>query len=217
MTDVLRIDASYTAQLDRPAFVLQARWADFASAAFDRFSPYIRPEEVTFESSGGQPSDFAAKCDLVDLGVAIRFRLTNLQLWTRNVEFVRKGMQFLELITKALAILDDLQARITTKSHTFAYGIHWRMHPDQGGHRTLLKQWVATAPEGFEVSGASFATGDGRTTMLVEPSLLFPESEAIFVRVSCEIPGATPIAEANALSTARARQALRVLGLELMP
>lgn len=214
---LLRADTSYTAQFDRPAFTLQARWAEFSEAAFDHFSPYIRPEAITFEATGGQPSDWVAKCHLFDAGVAVRFRLTDLELWVRDLHALPAGTGALEFTKRALAILDAVAARVTVATHGLALGMHWRLDPGEGGPRGFLERWIGAAPDGLEVSGATFAAPADGLRVQVEPSMVYSQSDGLFVRVGYEVAGTTPIAEVYRSFEARAGSALGALGLELAP
>lgn len=214
MTELLHVDASYTAVFERPAFALPTKWAAFSDAAYDRFAPYVRPEEISFDGNVSQPSDFVAKCDLLALNALVRLRLKELNVWTRNGDMLQGSPPaFRGLIASALAILEDIDVKVSLHAQTFTYAEHVRLAPDRGGYDGMLTRWVTGRQQGLAIRGVNFTIPESQVSVTIEPSALFPDNDTMFVKTTSSAPGEFAIADAYDAATAGFRRTFALLGL----
>ena len=189
----VRVDAFYLATFGEPAFAF-LKWPDLYEAIFRRFSPWVRPEDILWESQSTHPSALQVTCNLLEVQAVVKFRLMNVEVWNGSASLEVPGDSSLwsEIIGRTTSLVGDLCAEdnLPFASHAFSLNVHWQsptIFADE------LKKWTRDAPQDFRASGVAFVKESQdapRTTVDFQPSLLVPEAyNNGFARIKCEFPG----------------------------
>jgi len=186
---VLRFDVVYTARFARPAYGFVARWVDLYAAIHARLGRFrSRPEDIRFESTGGQAHEFHVSCTSLPLDMIARYRLGSLEVWTRNALLTREPPALAEVIAAAIAAARDVVPDLTIESQT----MNPMGHAQLGVPVSQILDQVAIGSDWARPRGALFTVSAGDeagATVEVQPSAAFPEQNNIWASTILELPG----------------------------
>jgi hypothetical protein len=216
-------DFSYTAGLAVPLFGLAGHVGDLMAAAFHHLGPFgLKASDAKVDTPWAQPADLVMTCALLDLGVMVRFRLTEVEIWSRNQEFAR-GPAAIPIIEASLAAVQDFTSKpAAPATHVINVISHGTL--EQTDVRGFIREHVLSHPARttaglkLEPFGCTYEVSPEpniRFTVDLQRSLLFPSNDSAFLRLMALFGGQISPAEACRRFTQYLAIVLSELGIEV--
>jgi len=217
---VHRVDMTYYATLEFPAFELGGRWAEMQSAIYARLSRFnLGLGDIKVESSSASPGDVLIACWLLGYGAVVRYRLDRVEVWSNSARTVADTGLTLEMVQRAMEVVRIVAASSSVSAHSVNFDIHGS-YQGAAAAAAQVATYVTKRPEGepaLEPSGVSFlcdfAGGNGRGSIVLERSAVV--TEGAFLRVTSEQPGSVSEIDAVGKANRFLESSMARLGMRL--
>lgn len=216
---LLQVYLTHITELSEPAYWLLPRWADLNATVYRHMRPFgAFPEGIRFEGTTTHPSDYMVSCSLLGYRVVVRYRLTNVEIWSADPAFIAEE-KLVPIVGAALNVVLELNSEVRFSRQSITVGGHGEL--SEGLVSSMISKYVTQCPDGLPAIAGTAVTfrsgveGQELVTIDVQPSLVFEDPRNGFLRVRCDYPGSLPVKDAFA--RASRSLATTLAGLDLAP
>lgn len=183
----------HVSSFESPALDVYFKWSELYKAVLTQLAPFgAMPADMRFE--GNNPAAFVMACYLNDFTVALRFRISSVEFWTRDAMLAERELAPLLAALGSTAVNQALGSAPRIESQSMSIAGHFDV-PGEGIRERLKRYLYAVPGERPTLSPAGVVwdgrlpQGESKVSLRLEHSLKYTEPNCAFMRVDCEYSG----------------------------